>query len=271
LAILNSPRARRPPIIIGVTRSLKLPPGTARSSPNLFYPSGRTLLPCRPEAATSRCRAAAAVVSEAIHGLLSRKNYPCVAALSSLRHAQYRVGIYADFGAGASSRALGRDLALFKAEQTATRSPYLSFWAVFDDAATLTEEGFEGAMWRELSSLSASTPEASRWDPKFSADPKHRNFCFSFEGDAFFLVGMHPRSSRLSRRFPLPTVVFNLYEQFEALGAGYEPMVKLNRSLDCQFQGNVNPVVERWADKWESIQFSGRDNPADWKCPFRPS
>ena len=84
-------------------------------------------------------------------------------------------------------------------------------------------------------------------------------------------MGLHPRSSRLSRRFPYPAVVFNLYEQFEALGAAYEPMVELIRRRDRRFQGSVNPTVERWADKWESIQFSGRENPPDWKCPFRRS
>jgi len=104
-------------------------------------------------------------------------------------------------------------------------------------------------MWRELSQLSASTAEASRWDPKFSSDPTEKNFCFSFEGDAFFIVGMHRRSSRLGRRFPYPTLVLNLYEQFVALGAAYKPMVKVIRQRDCLFQGNVNPTVERWADK----------------------
>lgn len=241
------------------------------SSPHLFYPVDRQLRPCRPEAATGRRREVASAVGKAITRLLNRKKYPCVAALSAARNSEYRVGVYSAFGSGASSRALGRDLAFFKAEQAASKSPYLSFWAVFDDGAPLTEEQFECAMWEELSFLSESTPAASRWDPKFSSDPSDPKFCFSFEGDAFFLVGMHPRSSRRARRFPFPAVVFNLYEQFEALGSAYEPMVELIRRRDRIFQGSVNPTVERWADKWESIQFSGRDNPDDWKCPFRRS
>lgn len=226
------------------------------ASPHLFYPDGQVL------------PSAAAAIDEAIHRLVGQENYPCVAALSAARNAEYRVGVYSAFGSGASSRALGRDLAHFKAEQAASKSAYLSFWAVFDDAQPLTDEKFESLMWKELSLLSASTPAASRWDPKFSSDPSDPNFCFSFEGDAYFLVGVHPHSSRLARRFPFPAVVFNLYEQFEALGAAYEPMVKLIRERDLRFQGTVNPTVERWADKWESIQFSGRENAPDWKCPF---
>ncbi|UPT76175.1 MAG: YqcI/YcgG family protein [Elusimicrobiota bacterium] len=68
---------------------------------------------------------------------------------------------------------------------------------------------------------------------------------------------------------PLPAIVFNLFEQFEALGDAYEPMVKANRARDVLYQGQVNPTVARWADVWESIQFSGRENGAEWKCPFR--
>ena len=213
----------------------------------------------------------AASVDTAIADLLNQKDYPCIAAVAALHDAQLRIGLYSGLGTGASSKKLTQDLTQFKAEQTATKSPYLSFWAVFDDTAPASEKEFEDAMWSELSALSSSSPEAARPDPKFSSDPADKNFCFSFAGDAYFIVGMHPQSSRLARRFPFPSMIFNLYEQFEALGDGYEPMVKTNRKRDRQFQGSVNPTVKRWADRWESIQFSGRENPPDWKCPFHRS
>lgn len=242
---------------------------TRKPSAHLFYPKAGALAPYRPGAVPRKRVAAADAAGRAIVRLAGRKDYPCVAALRAVTAGEYRVGVYSAFGSGESSRALGRDLSLFKAQQAESKSPYLTFWAVFDDASELTEEEFESVMWKELSALSASTPEAGRWDPKFSANPADKDFCFSFEGDAFFLVGMHPRSSRLARRFPFPAVVFNLYEQFEALGDGYDPLVRRIRRRDALFSGSVNPVVERWADRWESIQFSGRDNPPDWKCPFR--
>lgn len=252
-------------------RPLARPGWEALASANLFYPEGGRLLPYRPEAVSRRLRQTAVGVGTAIDGLLDKENYPCVAALSSIKGADYLVGVYSGFGTGEASGALARDLSLFKAVQAATKSPFLSLWAVFDDTAPHTEEEFEGLMWAEISSLSATMPKDTPWDPNFSSDPAEKNFCFSFDGDAYFLVGMHPRGSRLSRRFPLPAVVFNLYAQFEALGSAYGPMVELNRRRDRLFQGNLNPTVERWADEWESIQFSGRDNPPDWKCPFRRS
>ncbi len=213
----------------------------------------------------------AASVNTAIADLLNQKDYPCVAAVAALHDAQLRVGLYSGLGSGVSSKKLASDLTRFKAEQTVTKLPYLSFWAVFDGVAPASEKAYEEAMWSELSLLSKSSPEAARWDPKFSSDPADKNFCFCFAGDAYFIVGMHPKSSRRARRFPFPSMIFNLFEQFETLGDGYEPMVKTNRQRDRLFQGDVNPMVKRWADRWESIQFSGRENPPDWECPFHRS
>ena len=55
------------------------------------------------------------------------------------------------------------------------------------------------------------------WDPAVSPDPDDPHFGFSFAGTAFFVVGLHPESSRLARRFPWPTLVFNPHAQFEPL------------------------------------------------------
>ncbi len=207
--------------------------------------------------------------------LILQKNYPCVAAIQSFQKQEFGFGVYPDFGSAYSSLKLGQDLLDFKKEQQISHSPYLSFWALFPDSfsdrgKTLTEEQFELGLWEELSGLSSRPEFAAPWDPRFSSDPKDANFCFSFAGHAFFVVGLHPESSRASRRFPYPTLIFNLYEQFvDLMDAGkYQPMVEINRNRDLKFQGSINPMVEKYAESWEAIQFSGRNNSAQWKCPF---
>ena len=210
-------------------------------------------------------------IEHSIKNLIGKKNYPCVAAIQSLHQQEFKIGTYKNFGTGDFSTQLGRDLIEFKKLQKETNSIYLSFWAVFTDPAFETEEAFEKAMWRELSLLSAKDGPNIPWDEHFSSDPEQKNFCFSFGGDAFFIVGLHPKSSRLARQFPYPALVFNLYEQFEELHrqGKYEPMIKTNRLRDIKFQGSVNPTVEQHSDVWEAIQFSGRANTPDWKCPFK--
>jgi len=51
--------------------------------------------------------------------------------------------------------------------------------------------------------------EYFEWDAVVSSNPSNEKFAFSFGGKAFFLVGMHPKSSRKARRFKYPAIAFN--------------------------------------------------------------
>jgi FPC/CPF motif-containing protein YcgG len=202
---------------------------------------------------------------------VSQPNYPCIAARVALAKKEYLIRTFSGLGTGRASLELGHALLDFKNRYQNSNQKYLSLIAVFDDPDFRDEEEFEQAMWRELSVM-ASLPEFDApWDPNFSSNPEDKNFCFSLGGSAYFVVGLHPGSSRKSRRFFKPALVFNLYEQFEALDEETEfyPMVKTNRKRDIAFQGEVNPMVEQHAEKWEAIQFSGKQNPPEWKCPFQ--
>ena len=46
-------------------------------------------------------------------------------------------------------------------------------------------------------------------------------------------------------------------------------MVKTIRKRELEFQGSVNPMVEKHSETWEAIQFSGNNNSDNWKCPFQ--
>ena len=52
------------------------------------------------------------------------------------------------------------------------------------------------------------------WDPAVSSNPDDPHFSFSFAGHAFFIIGLHPGSTRLARQFPWPTLVFMPYIAF---------------------------------------------------------
>lgn len=55
------------------------------------------------------------------------------------------------------------------------------------------------------------------WDHQVESNPAHKEFSFSLLGKSFYIVGMHPKSSRLARQSPYPALVFNLHWQFEKL------------------------------------------------------
>ena len=238
------------------------------SSPHLFFPEGGVLHAYSPQV-SAHDQASARIVNGEITRKIKQLNYPCVGARIALKKDEYRVGIYSDLGLGKCISDLGRDLLVFKQEHQISKSPMLSFIAVFENSVFHSEEEFETALWKELSLLASAPEFEAPWDPHFSSNPEDKNFCFSFDGSAFFIVGLHPLSSRVSRQFYVPTLAFNLYEQFEQLDEETEfyPMVRKNRQRDVLYQGSVNPMVEQHAEKWEAIHFSGKNNPPEWKCP----
>ena len=201
--------------------------------------------------------------------LVSQKDYPCVAALRSYHKDDYQVGFYGNFGTCGEWRNLRNDLLFFLQEQKKTKSIYLSFFAVFKES-TLNEDEFEQAMWKELSYLTSEEDRQTDWAEGAMKDPLNPGFRFSLGGSEFFVVGLHPQSSRKARQFSRPILIFNIFDQFEQLKklGQYDSMVALNRARDLRFQGSVNPMVETYGEDWESIQFSGKANPKTWKCPF---
>jgi FPC/CPF motif-containing protein YcgG len=215
------------------------------------------------------CSPSLNVVEEKLKNFILQKNYPCIGALQAIRKNELRVGVYKGFGSGESGSRLYDDLRQFQSEQKSSNSPYLTYCAVFPWEKSFDEGDFEKRLWEELTSVSSN--DRSSWDPHFSDNPEDKKFCFSLGGEAFFVVGLHDQSSRQARRFEYPTLIFNLYEQFEIITrlGQYEQMVAINRKKDVQFQGNVNPMVEKHGDRWEAIQFSGKSNGDEWKCPFR--
>lgn len=156
----------------------------------------------------------------------------------------------------------------YRADPTGLRS----LAVVFGAPAMLTETAFEAAMWSRIQSFA----DKDHWlgadyDHRVSADPDDPHFSLSFGGEAFFVVGLHPGASRPARRAPLPTLVFNLHNQFERLRTEgrYERMRERILERDVALAGDVNPMLARHGDKSEARQYSGRIVGEDWRCPFR--
>jgi FPC/CPF motif-containing protein YcgG len=108
------------------------------------------------------------------------------------------------------------------------------------------------------------------WDENVSQDPDDSNFSFSIKGRAFYIVGMHPQSSRLARSAPYCTVVFNLHWQFEKLRemGKYQSIKNRIRWRDKALQGTINSVLRDFGEQSETKQYSGRAVDNNWKCPF---
>jgi FPC/CPF motif-containing protein YcgG len=211
-------------------------------------------------------------INNDIRTFILQKNYPCVAAIQSVVRNDYVIGTYGQFGTGTHWHKLRTDLLNFLKLQSSTQSRYMSFWGVFtaSNQTPDNELDFENKFWRELSLLSSEEERAVDWGNINSSDPNDPSFCLSLNGVKLFVVGLHPDSSRFARRFSRPAMVFNAFSQFEVFeeDGTYAAMVKNIRQNELKFQGSINPMVLAHGDAWESIQYSGRENPESWKCPF---
>ena len=212
----------------------------------------------------------AQVVHEQLRAMLGDSRYPCAGARAALNTDYYRFGLYRGIGGPAASAGIAHDLWEFVAERPRMKTDFATFVAIFDEADAKSEKLFETKFWNQLQALHDLDNEP--YDPAVSVDPASPKFGFSFAGHAFFVIGMHPGSSRLARRSPWPAMVFNTHAQFDALKQKnlYDRFVAVVRRRDEALQGSMNPNLAGAGIRSEARQYAGRAVEERWKCPFHP-
>lgn len=216
-------------------------------------------------------------LGEAAHDMLRSfilgEYYPCIGARAAFTEGTYRMGFYKHMAHLSSVAAMGRDLKRFIGEYHEIGG-YTSFVAVFKYPQISTEEHFESILWKHLQMM--HDHDIDEWDPHYSSNPDDPTFAFSFQGEAFFVVGMHPGSSRFSRRFGYVTLVFNPESQIRHLKEHgmLERFAEVVRTRDTLFQGERNPSLpaDGSTTGGEARVYSGKAHPAgtQYHCPFHP-
>jgi len=210
--------------------------------------------------------------SDDVAALLKNQAYPCVGAKSALRQDQITSRCYGRIADAQDDGKILNDIYQFIASYRESGSLFQSFIMEFTGPDYATELGFEQAMWRRLQALHELDQERFAWDERVQTHPDAPGFSFSLGGEAFFIIGMHPGASRMSRRYVRPALVMNLHDQFERLRADgrYDRMRDVIRERDEAYCGSPNPSLRNFGELSEARQYSGRAVSADWKCPFRP-
>jgi uncharacterized protein len=224
------------------------------------------------KAGARRAATLAERVDDAFRAFVGDPRFPCLAAKGTMRRRGYRLGVYGAFGSADAAVALARDLTAFVRAPAAEGAPLTAFVAVFPGRAPTSERAFERRLWAQIQRLHECDDPAVGWDPRVSADPDDPSFAFSFAGRAFYVVGLHPRSSRLARRFRWCALVFNPHAQFARLRAEgrFARLRALIRARDVVLQGSFNPSLADFGERSEARQYSGRATEAEWRCPFHP-
>jgi len=203
-----------------------------------------------------------------LHHFILEKDHPCVMAQMVFQEEQFSYHEYPGFEHPSSIVSLLSDLQQYLRQYDFSSSSYYTFIASFPDEEIESEVGFESKMWSLLQQLHLE--DDSEWDGSVDKDPESDSFSFSLCGKAFYIVGMHPKSSRKARQSPFPTLVFNLHHQFEKLRElnAYQATRDRIRERDKALQGHINPMLADFGHGNEAAQYSGRQVGKDWKCPF---
>jgi uncharacterized protein len=211
----------------------------------------------------------ASLIHDPLRALVQSSGFTCLGAKAAFQRGSYRFGLFGTLGATGSAEGLADGLSRFVAERGRWRDGFSTYLGAFAGPTALDEGEFEALMWRQLQQLHEL--DDAGWDPSVASDPAEPEFSFSFGGTAFFIVGLHPASSRWTRRFAWPVLAFNSHDQFERLRAdgSMERMQEVVRARDVELQGSVNPNLSDFGEMPEARQYSGRRVQGEWKCPFQ--
>lgn len=206
-------------------------------------------------------------VIQALHDMVLHPDYPCLGARSVFTTDRAQIEVLDELGTPSAARSLLAALTRF-AQEVDPDAGFASMVAVFHQPKITTEREFERLLWHQLELLHSADDQP--WNPSVSDDPGDPHFAFSVAGTAYFVVGLHPGSSRIARRTPLPTLVFNLHEQFEQLRESqrFDRLRDTIRRRDTKLQGAINPMVADHGLMSEAKQYSGRAVPDDWEAPI---
>lgn len=220
----------------------------------------------------SRPSALMEFVHDVFRAFVLSPSFSCVGAKAAIHRGDYRMGMYGEMNTPGTNAGLARDLFMFVQEQPYLDSCFTTFIASFIGPYPANEVHFEQLLWQQLQSLHELDAPHHSWDPSVSSDPENPTFSFSFARRAFFIVGLSPASSRWTRRFAWPTLVFNAHAQFDQLRerGKYTSIQAAIRAREYALQGSLNGFLSDFGERSEASQYAGRSVEEGWRCPFHP-
>jgi FPC/CPF motif-containing protein YcgG len=201
---------------------------------------------------------------------LENKKFPCVAARAALTKGHIRFFTAGHMACPRDDRGILDFLYGFVDEYRSQTTQFHSAVIIFENPEEISEEMFDKLLWTRLQSLADIDKEKYLPDPRVDADPASPAFSFSLKQEAFFVVGLNPGSSRLSRKFKYPALVFNPHSQFVKLRSEntYDKMKAIVRKREMEYSGSINPMLDDFGKSSEVFQYSGMKHDANWQCPL---
>lgn len=211
------------------------------------------------------------VVIEEYFSFLNAKKFPCIAAKAALARRHIKCMVAGNMACSKDDSGILQFLYNFVDEYRISKEFYYSAVIIFSGPNMHNEEMFDTLLWQRLEAFQNLDAKNHTYDNRVESDPASVNFSFSIKEEAFYIIGLHPASSRLARQFKYPALVFNPHNQFQHLKATnkYDSMKNAVRKRDLAFSGSINPMLQDFGESSEVFQYSGRKYDDSWKCPLK--
>jgi len=202
---------------------------------------------------------------------IRNKDFPCVAAKDVIAKGNISIFVADHLACPHDDRRILDFIYDFTGMYRLSEKGFYSAAIIFKEPVSINEKMFDAFMWQRLQALKDMDALKFPHDSRVNADPASKNFSFSLMAEAYFIVGLHPKSSRQARRFKYPTLVFNPHAQFAEMKSAerYEKMKTIVRKRDIAFSGSVNPMLTDFGEASEVYQYSGQRYGVEWKCPLK--
>ncbi len=210
-------------------------------------------------------------IKKAYFDFINDKSFPCIGAKAAMAKSQAHCMVAGNMACPADDESILNFLYDFTDYYRNAGNLFHSAAIIFEGPEEMSEAIFETLLWQRLQSISNLDAAHFRYDSRVSADTASADFSFSLKEEAFFILGLHPFSSRPSRRFAYPTLVFNPHAQFEEMKETnkYDMMKQVVRKKDLIFSGSVNPMLNDHGNSPETYQYSGKHYDSPLQCPLK--
>jgi len=151
------------------------------------------------------------------YSFLNNKSFPCIGAKAALRRHNIKCIVAGHMACPKDDPAILQFLYNFVDEYRLSRGNFNSAAILFTEPLLLNEEVFDKLLWQRLQNLSDMDALNYNYDKRVSIQPSSAHFSFSLKEEAFYIIGLHPASSRKARQFSYPALIFNPHSQFDAV------------------------------------------------------
>lgn len=209
--------------------------------------------------------------SQAFRERIKDLSFPCIAARAAVQADRVMTFEATHIACPFDDQAILQFLHKFIDQYRNDADGFSSAVVIFREPIETSEALFEEHFWKRLQSLRDLDKLNYQYDPRVDSDPLSPGFSFSIKQEAFFIIGLHPGSSRPARKFAYPAIVFNPHQQFERLRKidKYDKIKSVVRKRDQALAGTINPMLDDYGTRSEVFQYSGKEYDDNWICPLK--